>query len=96
MPSYIKIEGDALSRALAALPGWEVVEGKLHRAFKFKDFSEALGFMARVALDVHQLDHHPEWSNVYSRVTIDLVTHFTGGITDLDVELAGRINKIVG
>jgi 4a-hydroxytetrahydrobiopterin dehydratase len=92
MPKYEKIEDKALEDVLAGLPGWELVEGKLHREFKFGDFSEAFAFMTRVAMDCHLLDHHPEWSNVYNRVTIDLVTHFTGGITNLDIDLASRIS----
>ena len=92
MPKYEKIESADLTDALAGLPGWELVDGKLHREFQFKDFSEAIGFMTRAAMDCHLLDHHPEWSNVYNRVTIDLVTHFTGGITNLDIDLASRFN----
>ena len=92
MPKYEKIEDAALDDALAGLPGWSLVDGKLHREFKFGDFSEAVGFMMRVAMECHLMDHHPEWSNVYNRVTIDLVTHFTGGITNLDIHLASRIS----
>ena len=80
----------------ADLPGWSVVNGKLHRTFKFADFSEAFGFMARVALAAEALGHHPEWSNVWSTVVIDLTTHDTGGLSNLDKELAGRINGFVG
>ncbi len=92
MPKYEKIEEKALQDALEGLTGWSLVEGKLHREFKFDNFSEAFAFMTRVALDAHELDHHPEWSNVYNRVVIDLMTHFTGGITNLDIDLASRIN----
>ncbi len=92
MPKYEKIEEKALQDALEGLTGWSLVEGKLHREFKFGNFSEAFAFMTRVALDAHELDHHPEWSNVYNRVVIDLMTHFTGGITNLDIDLASRIN----
>ena len=74
------------------LPGWSLLEGKLHRAFRFADFSEAFGFMSRVALAAEALDHHPEWSNVWNRVTINLTTHDVGGLSSLDVELAHRIN----
>jgi len=92
MPEYTKLEGKDLEEALADLDDWEMVAGKLHREFKFKDFSAAFAFMTRGAMDAHLLDHHPEWSNVYNRVVVDLVTHATGGITNLDVELAGRLN----
>jgi len=95
MPKYEKIEGEELDAAVAGLDGWDLVEGRLHRTFRFQDFSEAFAFMTRVAMDAHLLDHHPEWSNVYNQVTINLVTHFTGSITQLDLELAGRINDFV-
>ena len=78
------------------LPGWSVKEGKLHRTFTFGDFSEAFGFMARVALAAESMGHHPEWSNVWNRVSIDLTTHDTGGLSDLDVELAKRIDGFAG
>jgi 4a-hydroxytetrahydrobiopterin dehydratase len=77
------------------LPGWSVLEGKLHRAFRFADFSEAFGFMSRVALAAESLGHHPEWSNVWNLVTINLTTHDTGGLSTLDAELAHRINTFI-
>ena len=76
------------------LPGWSLLEGKLHRAFRFADFSEAFGFMSRVALAAEALDHHPEWSNVWNRVSIDLITHDTGCLSNLDVQLAQRIDGL--
>ena len=76
------------------LPAWSLVNGKLHRELRFADFSEAFGFMARVALAAEQLGHHPEWSNVWNRVVIDLTTHDTGGLSHLDVELARRIDSL--
>jgi 4a-hydroxytetrahydrobiopterin dehydratase len=83
--------------ALAAeLPAWSLVNGKLHRELRFADFSQAFGFMARVALAAEQLGHHPEWSNVWNRVVIDLTTHDTGGLSDLDVALARRIDELLG
>jgi 4a-hydroxytetrahydrobiopterin dehydratase len=78
------------------LPGWSLVNGKLHREFKFADFSEAFGFMARVALAAEALGHHPEWSNVWSTVVIDLTTHDTGGLSNLDKQLAGTISSFLG
>jgi 4a-hydroxytetrahydrobiopterin dehydratase len=77
------------------LPGWSLLEGKLHRAFSFADFSEAFGFMSRVALAAEVLGHHPEWSNVWNRVTINLTTHDMGGLSTLDAELARRINTFI-
>ncbi|MCB1248093.1 MAG: 4a-hydroxytetrahydrobiopterin dehydratase [Acidimicrobiales bacterium] len=76
--------------------GWDVVDGKLHRTFTFADFSEAFGFMTRVALAAERLDHHPEWSNVWNRVTIDLISHDVGAITDRDVALAELANRLAG
>jgi len=76
------------------LPLWSLVNSKLHREFRFTDFSEAFGFIARVALAAEALDHHPEWSNVWNRVVIELTTHDTGGLSDLDVALARRIDQL--
>jgi 4a-hydroxytetrahydrobiopterin dehydratase len=72
-----------------------VVNGKLHRDFRFADFVEAFGFMAKVALIAEAMGHHPEWSNVWNRVTIDLMTHDTGGLSNLDVDLATRIDAVI-
>ena len=77
-------------------PEWQVVDGKLDRNFKFKDFKQAFGFMAQVALIAEKLDHHPEWSNVYNKVHIQLVTHSEGGLTELDVEFAKATSKLLG
>ncbi|MBK6939242.1 MAG: 4a-hydroxytetrahydrobiopterin dehydratase [Planctomycetes bacterium] len=84
-----------LDAALSTLPQWTVAEGKLHRAFRFTDFAEAFAFMTRVAALAERANHHPEWSNVWNRVTIDLVTHDAGGITAKDVELARAIDAAV-
>jgi 4a-hydroxytetrahydrobiopterin dehydratase len=79
-----------------ALPAWELAEGRLRRQFRFADFSEAFGFMVRVALVAETLGHHPEWSNVWTRVTLALTTHDTGGLSNLDLELARRIDALAG
>jgi 4a-hydroxytetrahydrobiopterin dehydratase len=81
--------------ALARLDGWCAVEGRdaIEREFRFKDFNAAFGFMSRVALYAERHDHHPEWSNVYNRVTITLATHDAGGVTDKDVALAHFIDE---
>lgn len=75
--------------------GWSMVAGKLHRELKFGDFSEAFGFMARVALLAEKADHHPDWSNSWNTVVIDLVSHDAGGLTDRDRALATAINRLV-
>ena len=80
-----------------ALPGWEAVAGRdaIRREFRFRDFSEAWGFMARVALLAEAQDHHPEWSNVYNRVDILLTTHDAGGLSPRDIDMAQAIDAIV-
>ena len=87
---------EELGAALRELAGWELRAGKLHREFAFADFSEAFAFMTRVALAAEKLDHHPDWSNVWNRVAIDLSTHDSGGITQNDVTLARRIEELRG
>ena len=95
MPRPTQLTGAELAERLPSLPGWTVANGRLHRVFQFRDFSEAFGFMARVALIAEKMDHHPDWSNVYNRVTIDLMTHDAGGLTSLDCDLAARISAIL-
>jgi len=73
---------------------WEEREGKLHREFTFADFSEAWAFMARVALLAEKLNHHPDWSNSWNKVVIDLVSHDAGGVTDRDRQLAEKIDGL--
>ena len=80
--------------ALADLPDWQLVDGKLHREFKFADFVSAFGFMTQAAIVAETMNHHPEWFNVYNRVTVDLTTHDAGGLTELDLQLAARMNQI--
>jgi 4a-hydroxytetrahydrobiopterin dehydratase len=94
MPRPQKLETAEVNRRLQDLPGWELKDGKLHRAFVFPDFAEAFRFMTAVAAEAERLNHHPEWSNVYNRVTVDLVTHDAAGITALDFELAGRAQQL--
>ncbi|MBL1178334.1 4a-hydroxytetrahydrobiopterin dehydratase [Pantanalinema sp. GBBB05] len=85
---------DQVNTALSQLPGWSVKEGKLHRQFQFGSFVEAFGFMSSVALVAEAMGHHPEWFNVYNRVTIDLTTHDSGGITAKDIALATKANEL--
>ncbi|MCR9095839.1 MAG: 4a-hydroxytetrahydrobiopterin dehydratase [bacterium] len=86
------LETPEIEAKLADLEGWSLEDGKLHRSFRFANFVEAFGFMASVALVAEKMDHHPEWSNVYDRVEVDLTTHDAGGITVLDFELAVAMN----
>ena len=92
----IPLSPEQINALPVQLPKWTVAGGTLQRELRFADFSEAFGFMARVALAAEALGHHPEWSNVWNRVTIALTTHDTGGLSNLDVELARRIDALVG
>lgn len=78
------------------LPAWSLANGKLRRELRFADFVEAFGFMSRVALVAEAMGHHPEWSNVWNRVVIELTTHDTGGLSNLDLQLAQRIDALMG
>ncbi len=85
-----------ITAALAALPGWSYQGGKLHREFTFKDFVAAWGFMSSCALAAEAMNHHPDWSNVWNRVRVELMTHDAGGVTQNDLALARRMNEIYG
>jgi len=89
-----KLTQSELDTAIAQLSGWKIVNNKLNKTFKFKDFVEAFGFMAKVAIVSEKMDHHPELFNVYNRVVIDLVTHDANGISTLDVDLAKKIDEL--
>ncbi len=91
-----KMSDQEIQNSLARLPGWEMIDGKLHRSFKFENFSRAFGFMSSLAIVAEAKNHHPEWSNVYNRVVIDLKTHDADGITALDFELAAAANDLFG
>jgi len=93
-----KLTGEARAQALASLPAWGEVEGRdaIARSFRFADFNEAFGFMARVALQAERADHHPEWFNVYNKVEVTLATHDAGGLSERDVEMARFIDGVVG
>jgi 4a-hydroxytetrahydrobiopterin dehydratase len=90
-----KLSESQIAEALGKLPGWSVQNGALHREFVFKDFSAAFAFMTRVALAAEAMDHHPDWSNSWNKVTINMVTHSAGGLTANDVALATKIQNIV-
>jgi 4a-hydroxytetrahydrobiopterin dehydratase len=89
-----KLTDTEIQHALLALAGWTVKDAKLHREYKFADFAHAIGFITTAALGIEKMDHHPEWFNVYNKVTVDLSTHDSGGITQKDVELAKMLEKI--
>jgi 4a-hydroxytetrahydrobiopterin dehydratase len=89
-----KLVAAEIASRLAALPGWSIAGGKLHRELTFADFAQAFALMTDVAREAEALQHHPEWFNVYNRVVIDLSTHDAGGITTLDFELARRVEDL--
>ena len=90
-----RLKGAARDAAVAELAGWDQVADRdaIRKSYRFKDFNEAFGFMARAALMAEKLDHHPEWSNVYKTVDVTLSTHDAGGLTELDVKLAEAMDK---
>ena len=89
-----KLSESEIAAELKKLVGWSVVNGKLHRVFEFKDFSHAFSFMTRVALAAEKMDHHPDWSNAWNKVTVDLCTHSAGGLTKNDFDLAAKMQQI--
>jgi len=88
-----KLSENAISAGLNDLPGWSLENAKLHREYKFANFAEAFGFMTSAAIEAEKMDHHPEWFNVYNRVRVHLTTHDAGGVTQLDFDLARRMNE---
>ena len=93
-----KLSSEARKAALARLSGWSEVSGRdaISKKFVFKNFNQAFGFMARVALVAEKMDHHPEWFNVYRTVDVTLSTHDAGGVTERDIKLAEAMDKIAG
>lgn len=86
-----------LSEAVAGLSGWQVMDGKLNKTFKFPSFAAAMGWMVAAAIFADKMDHHPEWSNVYNRVTVNLVTHDLGNaISSWDIDLARKMDELAG
>ena len=84
-----------IDEQLKNLPGWSVVNEKLHKEFQFDSFNQAFGFMTRAAMEIEKMNHHPEWCNVYNKITIELTTHDAGGITKNDVNLARILNSLL-
>ncbi|MYC76394.1 4a-hydroxytetrahydrobiopterin dehydratase [Candidatus Poribacteria bacterium] len=91
-----KLSDAEIQENLGQLNGWTVEDGKLHKEFQFDTFVTAFGFMAQLALIAESMNHHPEWFNVYNRVTIDLMTHDAGGISELDFQWAKHADAISG
>jgi 4a-hydroxytetrahydrobiopterin dehydratase len=93
-----KLDEAARTGIGARLPGWTMVDGRdaIHKSFKFKDFNAAFGFMTRAALIAEQMNHHPEWFNVWNRVDVTLSTHDAGGLTERDLKLAEAMDRLAG
>ena len=91
------LDTDARAALAQDLPQWRLVEGRdaIQRSFRFRDFSEAWGFMTRAALLAEKADHHPEWFNVYTRVEVVLTTHDAGGLSARDVALAAAMDRLL-
>jgi len=90
----VKLSRSEIASAVEKLGGWTVANGKLHRDYKFADFVHAFGFMATAALMIEKMGHHPEWCNVYNRLSVDLTTHDAGGITKKDIALAKKLETL--
>lgn len=90
-----KISHKEIEKELKDMPGWTIVEGKLHKEFQFNDFNQAFGFMTRAAMHIEKMNHHPEWFNVYNKLIVDLTTHDAGGITENDIKLAKTLNSLI-
>ena len=89
-----RLSDEQIDDALKELDGWVLENGKLNREFKFANFIQAFGFMTSAAIEAEKMNHHPEWFNVYSKVSVQLVTHDAGGITALDIDLAAKMNAL--
>ena len=89
-----KLSDAEIQAALGEVAGWSVENGKLTQNFKFANFVQAFGFMTSAAIEAEKMNHHPEWFNVYNKVNVELVTHDAGGITQLDFELARKMNQL--
>lgn len=90
----MRLSQTEIDEQLKNLPGWSIVNEKLHKEFKFENFNQAFGFMTRSAMEIEKMNHHPEWFNVYNRITIELTTHDAGGITKNDINLAKILNSL--
>ena len=94
MPNRTLLPESRIREALPDLSGWEYRENRLHREYAFPDFVTAWAFLTGCAMHAQAMDHHPQWTNTYARVAIQLWTHDAGGVTGLDLELARRIESL--
>ncbi len=89
-----KLTPAEIDAALEKLDGWSLRDGKLYKKYEFASFNEAFGFMARASMEIEKMNHHPEWSNVYNSIVVNLVTHDAGGVTGNDTTLAGILDSL--
>jgi len=94
MANLVRLSDAEVRNRCASLPGWELREDALHRELTFRDFVEAFSLMTLVAFMAERMGHHPEWSNVYNRLTIRLTTHDAGGVSENDLTMAGEISRL--
>jgi len=90
----MRLSQSDIEEEIKNLPGWSIVNEKLHKEFEFASFNQAFGFMTRAAMEIEKMNHHPEWFNVYNRITVELTTHDAGGITKNDVNLAKILDSL--
>ena len=90
----MRLSETEITEELKKLEGWAIKDNKLHKEFQFDSFNQAFGFMTRAAMEIEKMNHHPEWFNVYNRITVDLTTHDAGGITNNDINLARILNSL--
>lgn len=90
----MRLSQTEIDEELKNLSGWNVENEKLHKEFQFDSFNQAFGFMTRAAMEIEKMNHHPEWFNVYDKITIELTTHDAGGITKNDINLAKILNSL--
>ena len=90
----VKLSSEEINNELNNISGWKVINEKLHKDFQFENFNQTFGFMTRAAMEIEKINHHPEWFNVYNKLSVDLMTHDVGGITKNDIELAKILNSL--
>lgn len=89
-----RLTEEQVASELNNLAGWSIKDGKLHKDYEFESFNQAFGFMVRASMEIEKMNHHPEWFNVYNKLSVDLMTHDAGGITKNDIELAKILNSL--
>lgn len=90
-----KYDADKIASRITHLPDWEIKNEGIEKSFQFADFKAAFAAMTQIAMEAEVMNHHPEWFNVYNRLNVRLSTHDAGGVTDLDIQLAEKIEAIV-